>query len=158
MKKNNTVRTIICLVLFIIYTNCKAQTSKGDGLDTVRKVIEHNNVLYFDFFEKKDPAIVNLYTDDACLLLPNEPAKCGKAALTKDFKDTFADGAVSGVKFLTQNIYGDGEAYVTEDGTWQVFDAKGKLIDNGKYLKLWKKTVDGWKIFRDIFNSDNSNR
>ena len=89
---------------------------------------------------------------------PNMPAIRGKAALTKDFKDTYDAGQIKGVKFSTQNIYGDGSNYITEEGTWQVFDTSGKLLDNGKYLKLWKKTATGWKIFRDVFNSDNKGK
>lgn len=158
MKKNNTVWAIAGLAFLFICTNCNAQTNNNPGLDAIKQEIGRDNALYFKLFQKKDAVIVNLYTDDGCLLVPNEPAKCGETALTKDFKDTYAAGTVSGVKFTTQNIYGDGKVYVTEEGTWQVFDAKGKLIDNGKYLKLWKNTKEGWKIFRDLFNSDNISR
>jgi ketosteroid isomerase-like protein len=45
--------------------------------------------------------------------------------------------------------------YVTEEGLWQSFDANNKMFDNGKFLVLWKKTPEGWKMFRDSFSSDN---
>jgi len=137
--------------LMLILTGYKAG---AQGLTAVKNEIIKDNALYFDLFKKKSAAIVDLYTDDGCLLSPNAPAICGKAALTKDFKDTYAAGQVSGVKFSTMQVYGAGKDLVTEEGTWQVFDTKGKLIDYGKYLKLWKKTKAGWKIFRDLFNSD----
>lgn len=34
------------------------------------------------------------------------------------------------------------------------YDANNKPVDNGKFLVLWQKTPDGWKMFRDSFNSD----
>ena len=57
-------------------------------------------------------------------------------------------------KFTTTNVYGDGIEYVTEEGLSQMFDAHGKLYDEGKYLVLWKKTKEGWKMYKDIFNSN----
>ncbi|HEY4328069.1 MAG TPA: hypothetical protein VGN20_29055 [Mucilaginibacter sp.] len=158
MKKSKTAWTILCLTFFFICNNCSAQTNKDPELTAVRKVIERNNVRYFDLFSNKDESIVNLYTEDACLLVPNTPAICGGGALAKDFKDTYASGKIKGVKFVTLNVYGDGKAYVTEEGTWQVFDPEGRVLDDGKYLKLWKKTKEGWKIFRDLFNSDHSGK
>lgn len=149
MKRNNVLRAIVCLAfLFSVHP------THGQNLADIKKEIEKDNALYFDLFKKNDSAIVNLYTDDGCLMPPSTPAICGRAALTKDFKDTYAAGKVKGVKFATLRVYGDGKEYVTEEGTWQVFGLKNEVIDAGKYLKLWRKTKAGWKIFRDLFNSD----
>jgi ketosteroid isomerase-like protein len=158
MKKNIAVWAIACLTLIFIYNSSNAQTSQGADLVVIRKAIERSNALYFDLYSKNNGSIISLYTEDACLLIPNEPAKCGKQALAKDFKDTYAAGKIRGVKFTTVNVYGDGKLYVTEEGTWQVFDPKGKVLDDGKYLKLWRKTSNGWKIFRDCFNSNHNNQ
>jgi len=154
MKQNNLVRAMLCMAFFLIYHACQAQTTPAGELLTAKKTIEKINDLYFNLFSKSDAAIVNLYTDDASLLVPNGPAVRGKKALEKDFKDTFVDGTVKGVKFHTENVYGDGKEYVAEEGTWQVFKQGGALLDDGKYLKLWRKTKAGWKIFRDCFNSN----
>lgn len=151
MKQNNLITAILCITLFFVYYTCEAQVT---STSTIKNAIEKTNTLYFDLFAKNDVSIINLYTEDACLLAPNTTPISGRKALKKDFEDTFAAGKVKGVKFKTSNIYGDGNQYVTEEGTWQVFDTKGKLIDDGKYLKLWKRTKAGWKIFRDSFNSD----
>jgi ketosteroid isomerase-like protein len=154
MKQNNLITAIVCITLFFVYNNCRAQITTTTGLPGIKKVIENTNALYFNLFAKNDESIVDLYTEDASLLAPNTPPISGRKALKKDFEDTFAAGKVKGVKFQTSNIYGDGKEYVTEEGTWQVFDPKGKLLDDGKYLKLWKSTKAGWKIFRDSFNSN----
>lgn len=147
MKKHFTCTTITFVLLFVFCS------SYAQSLSTVKAEIQKINLRYFDLFRNKDTAIVNLYTNDGCLMAPNAPAIRGKAALSKDFKDTYAAGQIMGVKFSTTGVFGSGE-YVSEEGTWQVFNVNGKVIDNGKYLKLWKKEKHGWKIFRDIFNSD----
>ena len=158
MKQNTLVAAIVCITLFFVCGSCPAQTTACPGLLAVKKAIEKTNAVYFDLFAKKDGAIINLYSEDACLLAPNAPPISGRKALKKDFEDTFAAGKVKGVKFLTGNIYGQGKEYATEENTWQVFDPSGKLLDDGKYLKLWKKTTTGWKIFRDSFNSNHQVR
>jgi len=154
MKQNNLITAIVCITLFFVYDNCQAQITTNPGLAAVKKAIENINTLYFDLFEKNDGSIVNLYTEDASLFAPNTPPISGRKALKKDFEDTFAAAKVKGVKFQTSNVYGNSKEYVTEEGTWQVFDLKGKLLDDGKYLKLWRRTKAGWKIFRDLFNSN----
>lgn len=140
--------TIAGFALMLIAYNANAQ-----NIAAIKTNIEKTNTLYFELFKKKDTAIVNLYTDDASLLAPNSPPINGRAALIKDFKAAYT-GNIAGVKFNTKEVYGNNDIYVTEEGTWQVFADNGQVIDSGKYLKLWKKTKEGWKIFRDVFNSD----
>jgi len=151
MKQKHLITAIASFILFFIYTNCGAQTT---STSVIKNEIGNINTLYFNLFAKNDLSIVNLYTEDACLLAPNMPIISGRKALKRDFEDTFAAGKVKGVKFQTRNIYGGGKEYITEEGSWQVFDPSGKLLDDGKYLKLWKRTKFGWKIFRDSFNSN----
>ena len=153
MKQNTLIAAIVCISLFFFCGNSWAQTPTATLL-AAKNAIEKNNTAYFDLYAKNDGSILSLYTEDACLLAPNTPPICGIKALKKDFEDTFAAGKVKSGKFVTGNVYGDGNEYVTEEGTWQVFDPNGKLLDEGKYLKLWRKTKTGWKIFRDSFNSD----
>ena len=147
--KKHILYTITCLALLFV-----GNASHSQNASAVKAIIEITNDHYFELFKNKDTAIVGLYTDDASLMPANTPAIRGKAALSKDFKDTYDGGHIQGVKFSTTDVYDNSGVYVTEEGNWQVFGADGKMIDSGKYLKLWKKTARGWKIFRDIFNSD----
>jgi ketosteroid isomerase-like protein len=154
--KTNKILKFSLLALSIVCVSSYAQTDKSNQLEQAKKSIAKINLIYFDLYAKNDGSILKLYTQDACLMPPNAPALCGIEALAKDFKDTFAAGTVKGGKFTTTQIYGDGLEYVTEEGSFQIFSTNGKQIDNGKYLKLWKKTKEGWKMFRDSFNSNHS--
>lgn len=129
-------------------------SANGQDLASTRKAIVETNSRYFEFFKKKNLALVDLYTADASLLPPNAPAVDGKAALIKDFTTAFADTHIAGVKFTTRNVYDGGKSFVMEQGTWEVLGTDNKVVDTGNYLKIWQKTKTGLKIFRDIFNSD----
>jgi hypothetical protein len=87
-------------------------------------------------------------------MAPNAPAMCGRKAAAAFFKTAYEDYGLKNGKFITTAVYGEGKEFVTEEGFWQSFNAKGELIDDGKFLVLWKKTSKGWKMFRDSFSSN----
>jgi ketosteroid isomerase-like protein len=43
---------------------------------------------------------------------------------------------------------------LTEEGEVTLETKEGKQIDKGKYIALWKKEDDKWKLFRDCYSSD----
>jgi ketosteroid isomerase-like protein len=144
----------LLIAMCALSASSNAQNKVSKHLEEAKKAIAKANLIYFDLYSKNDGSALTLYTQDACLMPPNAAAICGIEALAKDFKDTYAAGTVKSGKFTTKEVYGDALEFVTEEGLWNVFDANGKSIDEGKYLKLWKKTKEGWKIFRDSFNSN----
>ena len=42
---------------------------------------------------------------------------------------------------------------VIDIGRYSLMGADGQELDHGKYLVVWKRVGDGWKMHRDIFNS-----
>jgi ketosteroid isomerase-like protein len=159
MKQNRILKlAYLQIAVFSICTICNAQVETTSQVPEAKEAIAKTNLIYFDLYAKNDGSILRLYTKDACLMPPNAPAICGWEALAKDFKDTYAAGTVKGGKFISTGVYGDGLKYVTEEGLWQIFDANGQTIDEGKYLKLWEKTNEGWKIVRDSFNSNRASK
>ena len=150
MHKTNTMKkTFIALALVSIAAAGKAQ-SENPQLQAVRKVIEASNAIYADLANKSDGSILSRYTDDACLLPPNASPVCGKNNMLNFFKD----GPKVHVRFTIQHLYGDGKEYVTEESYYEMTDLNGKKIDEGKVIVIWKKTKDGWKMFRDMFSSN----
>jgi len=153
MKKINT---LLLALVTLVCTNTLAQ--KTDALlDEAKKAIAASNAIYFESFVKNDSSIfINRYAKDACILAPNTPAMCGHKAAAEFFKGAYQDYGLRNGKFITTAVYGDGKEFVTEEGLWQSFDATGKLFDDGKFLVLWKKTSEGWKMFRDSFSSNHN--
>ena len=128
-------------------------------LEEAKKAIAESNDRYFKSFAKDDSSIfINSYADDACILAPNTLAACGREAFAKFFREAYQNYGLRNGKFITTNVYGDGKDFVTEEGLWQSFNAKGELFDDGKFLVLWKKTSKGWKMFRDSFSSNHAQK
>jgi ketosteroid isomerase-like protein len=153
------------LYLFLItfyFTACKrenARESAAEILSEARKAIEESNATYFESFARNDSTIfIERYAKDACIMVPNAPTMCGRIGTGEFFKIAYNESGLRKGKFTTTAIYGQSNEYVTEEGLWQSFDANGKLFDDGKFLVLWKKTNEGWKMFRDSFSSNHINK
>ena len=39
-------------------------------------------------------------------------------------------------------------------GTFSAADGSGAIVDEGKFLSVYSRTADGWKLIRDTWNSD----
>lgn len=130
-------------------------TQSSSGLDEAKQAIAESNAIYFQAFVKNDSSIfINRYAEDACIMAPNAPLMYGRTEAAKFFRTAYDNYGMRNGKFITTNVYGNGAEFVTEEGIWQSLDANGTLFDEGKFLVLWKKTKDGWKMYRDSFSSN----
>lgn len=154
-------RVISAVIAATLLFACKNQkpVEKADHLAEVKKAIAVSNAVYFESFVKNDSSIfTDRYAEDACIMAPNTPQLCGRNEAVKFFRAAYDVYGMRNGKFITTAVYGDGVEFATEEGLWQSFDANGKLFDDGKFLVLWKKTKNGWKMYRDSFSSNrNSN-
>jgi len=126
-------------------------------LEEAKAAIAKSNARYFQAFVQNDSSIfINSYAEDACILAPNAQPFCGRKAFAQFFRGGYDDYGLRNGKFITTAVYGDGKEYVTEEGLWQSINAKGEVFDDGKFLVLWKKTKDGWKMFRDSFSGNHN--
>lgn len=156
---NISVSAKIAIVLmlqmsFLIACTQSKTNPEQNLLEEAKAAIAASNAIYFTSFEKNDSSIfINRYSEDACLMPAGSPKMCGKEALAKFFREKYNKGYRGG-KFVTVEVYGDGKEYVTEEAIGRIFDAAGRLMSEGKILVLWKKTPEGWKMFRDSFSGD----
>ncbi|HEX9514269.1 MAG TPA: nuclear transport factor 2 family protein [Puia sp.] len=155
MKKIFFITSFQIILLSFLFFNCQAQQTTNANLEKAKKAIAASNEILFQAFAKGDSSIfIDRYAKDCWIMLPNAPALCGADAPLEFFKTAYNKFGVRNGKFITIDVFGDGVEFVTEVGFWQLFDANNKPFDNGKFLVLWKKTPDGWKMFRDSFSSD----
>lgn len=156
INRNNIPTVMQLLILLFLFGHCDAQQAKRNAnLEEAKKAIAESNSIYFQAFAKGDSSIfIDRYAKDCWIMPPNAPAMCGAEAPLKFFKIAYEQIGLRNGKFITIDVFGDGEEYVTEVGFWQSFDVNNKLFDEGKFLVLWKKTAKGWKMFRDSFSSD----
>ena len=143
--------------LSLLFFNCPAQQTTSAKVEEAKKAIAASNGVFFQAFVKGDSALfIDRYARDCWIMPPNTEALCGKDAPLEFFKIAYNRFGVRNGKFITIDVFGDGVEFVTEVGFWQLFGADNRQLDDGKFLVLWKKTTDGWKMFRDSFSSDRS--
>jgi ketosteroid isomerase-like protein len=120
----------------------------------VLAALKASNLAYGQSFSKADSSgFMNAYAPDACIMSSGSPALCSPKARLAFYKFAYKAG-VRNVVFTTVALYGLTTDYVTEQGSYELFDANQVSLGKGKYLVLWKKTELGWKMFRDMFNED----
>ncbi|MCW3118250.1 MAG: hypothetical protein JWM28_2332, partial [Chitinophagaceae bacterium] len=116
--------------------------------------IQKVNKVYGEAFIKGDSSLfINCYSPDACIMSPNAPIICGVQGQLAFFKFAYKSG-VRNIKFTSLNFFEYQGEYVTEQGNYEMFAANDVSVGVGKYLVLWKKTPTGWKMYRDMFNSN----
>jgi ketosteroid isomerase-like protein len=95
-------------------------------------------------------AISECYTNDAAILPPGAGRMDGKEAIQAYWQGGI-DAGLSDVSITATSVDVTGDASVT------VGMLSGKMGDaalTGKYIVIGKKTDEGWKIHRDIWNFD----
>jgi ketosteroid isomerase-like protein len=152
----NIVALLILFLITLLSPSCHAQSNtKNKNLQEAKKAIAESNAIYFESFAKNDSSIfITRYAEDACIMAPFAPPSCGRGNVAKFFREAYDRYGLRDGNFITTAVYGDANEYVTEEGLWQSINDKGEIFDQGKFLVLWKKTKDGWKMFRDSFSSD----
>jgi ketosteroid isomerase-like protein len=134
---------------------CIEETDKNRRIEDAKKAIAESNEVYFQSFVKNDSSIfIERYAEDACIMAPFAAEQCGRGNAATFFREAYEKYGLRNGKFITTAVYGDANEFVTEEGLWKSYNSKGELFDDGKFLVLWKKTKDGWKMFRDSFSSD----
>lgn len=102
--------------------------------------------------------ITNLYTMDAFVLYPNQPALNGKNAIREYFGAFFAEFKQEDFQLTSAEIQIVG-SWAFDRGTyrWKGVPRDGgtSIEDYGKYLVILQRQTDGtWKVARDMDNSD----
>jgi ketosteroid isomerase-like protein len=62
------------------------------------------------------------------------------------------DMGVKEAKLDIVEVEGQGDA-VIEVGRYRLSGAGGEMMDQGKYIVIWKQDEGRWKLHRDIWNS-----
>jgi ketosteroid isomerase-like protein len=159
MKRNKFLSIVPLLAMFMMYNSGNAQAQAKSNLDEAKKAIAKSNSVYFQSFVKNDSSIfINRYADDCTIMPPDMQPLHGTAGALKFFKIAYGQFGLRNGKFITTAVYGNGGNFVTEEGQWQSFDAHHVMVDDGKFLVLWKKTPKGWKMFRDSFSSNRAKK
>ena len=118
----------------------------------IRSALAEANERVMVAFRRGDAAAVAAaYTDDGEVLPPNSDVIAGKQEI-----QTFWQGAmnigITGLQLKTVEVEASGNT-ANEVGRYTLQGAGGQVIDEGKYIVIWKQEAGHWKLRRDIWNT-----
>jgi uncharacterized protein (TIGR02246 family) len=150
MRLNQFIKSaIILMIALLLFLNC--QPTQEDGTK-IREAIVAANGNFMEAFNNGDAAgVAALYTADGQLLPGNSDFVTGTQAI-QDFWQGGMDMGIKSAKLKTIEVEGMGKtAY--EVGNYKLFAEGDQMLDQGKYIVIWKQVEGKWKLHRDIWNT-----
>jgi len=128
---------------------CRAEDS-----GTVRAAIEQAGVRFAEAYGRGDAkAVAAFYTEDAIAFPPGADMVKGRQAIQKMWQETM-DSGVKSLSFTVIDVGASGDlAHETGTALMNVQPAgKEPTTASVKYVVVWKKQGNDWKLHRDIWN------
>jgi uncharacterized protein (TIGR02246 family) len=145
MKLFNQTFIAFCIALLCVMSIAHADSAKSG--------IEAANAEFSAAFSKGDgAALASLYTAEGQVLPANSPPIRGREAVRKFWQGAI-DSGIATVTLKTVEVYGHG-ATATEVGEYELHDKGGKVLDQGKYIVIWRHTGAKWMLMRDMFSTN----
>ena len=124
--------------------------------EEIRKEIEQANQKFGEAVRKGNvEALAALYTEDACLLPPNSEIIRGRQAIQDFLGIAMQQGGWKDIILTTVELVGSGDI-INEIGNFKTIvhpEGQERIENKGKYVVLWKRKTEGWKMHWDIWNS-----
>lgn len=139
------MRSIPLVIAFVISLTAPASAQKAE--------IEAINTKFMEFFNKGDfSGIASLYTPDATALPPGSAMVQGRPAIEVMWKGMAEQ--VGDPKLTTVDVKPLGPSAAREIGTFAL-KTKGATPQEvtGKYVVVWEKIGNDWKLSTDIWNA-----
>jgi len=151
MKTNAKIYNLFFVnALCLLLLSCAAPQ---EDTSIIEEGISKTNEAFMSAVANGDAAgVVAQYTDNAQFLPPNADLVTGKQEIQNAMQG-FIDSGITGLKLESTEIKGMGDT-AFEVGKYTLFTEGDQAVDNGKYIVIWKKVGEEWKLHRDIFNSN----
>jgi uncharacterized protein (TIGR02246 family) len=114
--------------------------------------IQTANEIFMSTFARGDAAGMGaLYTENGQLLPANSDFVTGRKAIEGFWKGAM-DMGIKSAKLETIDLEEHGDS-AYEVGKYTLGGTGGQVMDQGKYIVIWKKQKGEWKLHRDIWNT-----
>ena len=128
--------------------------SEETGTSQVRAAIEQQGTRFAEVYARGDAkAVAAFYTEDAIAFPPGGDMVKGREAIQQMWQSTM-DSGVKSVAFTVVDVGASGDL-AHETGTAMLnIQEQGKEPTTAslKYVVVWKRQGDDWKMHRDIWN------
>ena len=137
----------------ITSTNAKKEGVSTFDITEMKKIIIKKNSEFTKAHITRDTTFLNnIFTQDAKVFPPNSDVVNGRAAIGV-LNSEWVNYGIEEFTEETTGFYGN-EDYLFDEGTYFLRYGKNNIIDEGKYINIWKKEDGEWKIFRNIWNTN----
>jgi uncharacterized protein (TIGR02246 family) len=146
---------ISAFVLLVSLTCGAGPVWAGDtATSAVRAAIEQAGVRFAEVYASGDAkAVAAFYTEDAIAFPPGGEMVKGRQAIQQMWQETM-DSGVKSLAFTVVDVGSSGDL-VHETGTARMNihpAGKDPTTASIKYVVVWKRQGDDWKLHRDIWN------
>lgn len=152
VKTMNNIAKLLCLLFLIGFQNISCQTYDGkqEDIDQILKNIE----AFSDFYINADyESLANAYAEDAVILPPGDDIIKGQEAIKEKWQlpegFSILDHKISPTEIKIEGNYAYDIGYYS--GSTQKKDGS-QVSWKGKYLIVWVRRKDDWKIYADAWN------
>ena len=148
-------RRISAVVLAVSLTAVSSMgRSEEAGMAGARAAVEQGNARFSEAIARGDAqAVAALYTEDA-IMLPERGAMVKGRQAIGEFWKTAMDGGVKSVTVTTLDVGANGDLAHEVGTVLLMINVEGRppATASAKYVVVWKREADGWKMHRDIWN------
>ncbi len=155
IKSNFPNSFLIYAGLLILVSACNQRVNQEDvepvstDISVLEKQIESRLRAYESYLKNGDSiSLGEMYMENAEII----PSTVGRTNITNAFGSMIRD-SITGSSFKTVALWGNDELLV-EEGTGEWSHANGTVVGRGRYLLVWQKHNDEWKILRDTWFPD----
>ena len=155
MKRNHPILSLLVITLAVPFlvscTTAPPPDTTAEDLQAIKAVSEQ----FVEAFNRGDAAAVAaIFIEEANLLPPNSPIIVGRESIQALYQGWF-DAGVGDLQATVTDLHVNGDmAHDVGKYTLTIQPEEGEaIIDDGKYVEIWKRENGSWKMDVDIWNS-----
>ncbi|MEN7550732.1 nuclear transport factor 2 family protein [Rapidithrix thailandica] len=138
---------------FLQSCNTAPPDQKMEPMDNKAAIMEANKAFEEAVAQQDAAKVAELYTMDGQILPTGHDILSGHEAIQNFISTVMEEGNVRRVELETLEAEAIGETSF-EVGRYSLFGENDEMVDQGKYIVIWKMEDGKWKLHRDIFNSN----
>eukprot|EP01084_Bolivina_argentea_P145385 254829_1 len=130
-----------------IFNECK-ENDVGDILNEANKNL-------IDCYAKQDwDGMAKCYTKKCCVLPDQSIEMFGAESVKALFSSVCNEMGIKKIALKSEDTYSMGEDKAFERGSYNFYNDKGEVMDEGKYIVFWLKEDGQFKLHSDMFSSN----
>ena len=154
MKARNRTSLRVLSVSLLAVLSLVSPVGRSQDAGVVRAAIEQAGVRFAEAYGRGDAkAVAAFYTADAIAFPPGGEMAKGRDAIQQMWQSTM-DSGVKSLSFTVVDVGTSGDvAYETGTVVLSIQPpGKDSTTASAKYVVVWKKQGNDWKLHRDIWN------